>query len=75
MKRTTRPIVYVVREIERSGVTLRPSVSIESTASGAITYGVRLSARTLREAREGSEVEFRKLRRFAEKMRNGGDKA
>ena len=66
--------VYVLKEAERAGTTTRPTVFLESTASGAITYGVRLSARTLKLAREGSEAEFKKLRRFAEKLKNGGEK-
>ena len=64
-KKTELRTVYVLREAEKNGTAVAPQVNIEMTARGGITYGVRVTGRTLAQARERAEAEFTKLRDFA----------
>jgi len=62
--------IYVMREADKDGSAAPAAhVFIETTAAGAIVYGVRASARRLGRARELAEAEFQKLRTFAEKQK------
>ena len=48
----------------------RHQVWIDTTASGAVTFGVRTTGRSLKRAREHAEAQFQALREFVAK--NGG---
>lgn len=57
--------IYLIREADKNGAAIKPRVSIERTASGAIVGSVHVSARSLKQARETAQAEFTKLMRFA----------
>ena len=64
--------VYLIRDAEKNGAA-KPHCFIEVTASGSLTYGLRVAARSLKEARKKAQEEFRELRRFAETMKRKDD--
>ena len=65
--------VYVLREDGKAPAG-RPQVFIETTAAGAIVYGVRVCARSLTQARRLAVEEFKKLTQAAAEMRDGKEK-
>jgi hypothetical protein len=58
--------VYLVRENGATPEAVRPQVFIETTAAGKLTYGVRVSGRSLKRARLAAQGEFARLRAFVE---------
>jgi hypothetical protein len=52
----------------REASQLRPLVSIDRTATGAITVSVKSPGRSLREARERAQEEFSELLKYARKV-------
>ena len=58
--------LYLVRENAQPPEATKPQVFIETTAAGKVTYGVRVSGRSLERARETAQAEFAKLRAFVE---------
>ena len=55
--------------LEKNGhAAVAPSCEIEVTAAGRVVYKVRSTSRTLRDAREKAEYEFRRLAKFAKTM-------
>jgi len=57
------PVVRI--ETATAEGSVRPVVFIETTAKGELTYGVRVSGRSLAQARERAQAEFARLRAFA----------
>lgn len=54
--------VWLVREDAQAPEATKPQVFIETTATGKVTYGVRVSGRTLKAARVMAEAEFMALK-------------
>jgi len=54
--------VWLVREDAQAPEATKPQVFIETTATGKVTYGVRVSGRTLKAARLMAEAEFMALK-------------
>ena len=59
--------LYLVRENGTPPEATKPQVFIETTAAGKVTYGVRVSGRSLTRARLTAQAEFAKLREFLNK--------
>lgn len=56
--------IYLLRDAEKSTAAIRPRVSIERTASGAVIGSVHVTGRSLKSARETAQREFSKLMTF-----------
>lgn len=69
MKPTRLRTVYVLKEDATEPKDARPSVHIERTVNGTVTYGVRVSGRSATEARKRAEVEFRALLAFVKQVK------
>lgn len=59
--------IYLVRDAEKNGSAIKPRVSIERTASGAIACSVHVTARSLAQARETAQREFSLLMAYAKR--------
>ena len=59
--------VYLVKEDAQAPEAVKPQVFSETTAAGKVTYGVRVSGRSLAAAGKAARAEFTALRAFVEK--------
>ena len=66
---TRRDVLALIRAMRETET--KPVVHIERTSAGAVTYGVRVAARSLKAARERAQEEYTKLAEYAERIRNG----
>jgi hypothetical protein len=64
--------LYLVREDAQPPEATKPQVFIETTAAGKVTYGVRVSGRSLSQAGERAREEFTKLKEFVDRKEDKG---
>lgn len=69
MKASRVRTLYVLREDATEPKDARPSVHVERTVNGTITYGVRVSGRSASDARKRAEAEFRALAAFVRQLK------